>query len=64
MNNNDKYKQKLKSYNFIDSVIWKKQRCASKYQRRLIKKMARSFKRSSKQFYDKEINKELKNEKI
>jgi|19_taG_2_1085344.scaffolds.fasta_scaffold01945_2 hypothetical protein len=58
----DLLKRKIKSWDFTDSSEWKINRCASKYQRKLIKKMYRRLKRSVKGHEKREIKRYLDNE--
>ncbi len=51
----DYLKRKIKGWDFLDGSEWKIQRCASKPQRKLIKRMYRRLKRSAKQRVKKDI---------
>ena len=57
--NVDYLKQNLLSWDFVDSIGWKKQRCASKSQRKAIKRIYRYYKRVSKRKERKLIQIEL-----
>ncbi len=56
----DLLKRKIKSFDFADSSVWKKNRCATKHQRKLIKNKYRSLKRGTKQEIKKYIKYETK----
>jgi len=55
----DLLKRKLKGWDFQDGAIWKKNKCASKSQRKLIKKKYRALKRSAKNEMRNIINKQF-----
>jgi hypothetical protein len=55
----DYLKRKAQNFDFLDAIDFKVKRCASKRQRKLIKGIYRTFKRSTKIIVRKEINNEL-----
>ena len=58
----DYLKFKAQHWDFLEGREWKINRCASKSQRNLIKKMYRKIKRSARARAKKDINRALANE--